>query len=217
MKPSMQDRGVAVLMGAEACHGPALANGLARAGFALAALPADTDAPSDPSRQSDGEVAVLVINAPVVRTGLAFDDITDAAFDAAMQEQVFDVVAAVQRMLPHMASGARMVLVGARGHLGAWGGAHRMAASAALVALVRSLALELAPAGIRVNLVAGDFVDAGAVETPDSEAIAHAVLFFADPHCGVSGESMLLDGNAALRMSESRRPANADRGASAST
>jgi NAD(P)-dependent dehydrogenase (short-subunit alcohol dehydrogenase family) len=68
------------------------------------------------------------------------------------------------------------------------------------------MALELAADGIRVNMVAAEFAqDRG--DTPRLRAgIAHAVEFLCAPELGLSGETLLIDGNAALRMSEARNP-----------
>jgi NAD(P)-dependent dehydrogenase (short-subunit alcohol dehydrogenase family) len=103
-----------------------------------------------------------------------------------------------------MRNGARIVFVGSRGHLGAWGGVHLMAAGAALVAMMRSMAMELAQEGIRVNMVAADFAhDRG--DTPTLRAaISHAVEFLCAAELGISGETLLIDGNASLRMGEAR-------------
>ena len=88
------------------------------------------------------------------------------------------------------------------------------AAKAALVGLTRSLAKELGPSGIRVNLVAGGLLqttDASAVTTDEvfefvrgitplqqtvtPEQFADAVLFFASPlSSSVTGQSLAVDG-----------------------
>ena len=88
------------------------------------------------------------------------------------------------------------------------------AAKAALVGLTRTLAKELGPSGIRVNLVAGGLLqttDASAVTTDEvfefvrgitplqqtvtPEQFADAVLFFASPlSSSVTGQSLAVDG-----------------------
>ena len=207
---------IAAMVGGQRCHGPAIAARLEHDGYAVLPLRGgDAAIDGQDGVPADTAVALLVVNVPVARAGLRFADIGDADFDAALQDQVFDTVATIQAVLPRMGAGSRIVLVGARGHLGAWGGAHHMAAGAALVALVRSLALELAPQGIRVNLVAADFVEADTTGTPASPAIARAVSYLGDADTGVSGETLLMDGNAGLRMSESRKPRTGPRDATA--
>ena len=77
---------------------------------------------------------------------------------------------------------------------------------AAATDLVATLALELAPEGIRINLVAASFEG----ESPDAaqaaRALARTVVFLSDPDLGLSGETLLQDDNAGLRMGESRQP-----------
>ena len=88
------------------------------------------------------------------------------------------------------------------------------AAKAALVGLTRTLAAEMGPHGVRVNLVAGGLLettDASAVTTPEvfayiaqatplrrtvtPEQFADAVLFFASPlSAAVTGQSLAVDG-----------------------
>jgi 3-oxoacyl-[acyl-carrier protein] reductase len=64
-------------------------------------------------------------------------------------------------LLPRMNAGGRMVLIGSRTALGAAGRSQYAAVKAALVGLARSWALELAPKGVTVNVIAP-----GATETP---------------------------------------------------
>ena len=64
-------------------------------------------------------------------------------------------------LLPRMTSGGRMVLIGSRTASGAAGRSQYAAVKAALVGMARSWALELAPKGITVNVIAP-----GATETP---------------------------------------------------
>ena len=151
------------------------------------------------------EVAALVINAPVTEANVAFDSITDAAFEGALADHLYDIVAVTQQVLPKMQRGGRIVNVGSRGHLGAWGGAHLMAASAAMAGMTRSMALELAADGISVNHVAAGFAGSS-WDTPESRrAVANTVCHLAAPNTGLVGETLIVDGGRSLRMSESRR------------
>ncbi|HBR1309428.1 TPA: SDR family oxidoreductase [Klebsiella quasipneumoniae subsp. quasipneumoniae] len=67
----------------------------------------------------------------------------------------------VNHFAPAMAPGGRVVLLGSRTSRGAAGRSQYTATKAALVALARSWAAELAPAGVTVNVVAP-----GATDTP---------------------------------------------------
>lgn len=191
-----------LLVGAMAPFGAEILNRMLDAGFDV--IQANDVALWRETSASRTELDVLIVNVPVTRTALPFDAVDDVAFEVAMQTQFFDVVQAAQAALPRMRTGARIVFVGSRGHLGAWGGVHLMAASAALVAMMRSMALELTPEGIRINMVAADFaLDRG--DTPTLRAaITHAVEFLCSAQLGVSGETLLIDGNASLRMGEAR-------------
>jgi NAD(P)-dependent dehydrogenase (short-subunit alcohol dehydrogenase family) len=64
-------------------------------------------------------------------------------------------------LLPRMTSGGRMVLIGSRTAAGAAGRSQYAAVKAALVGLARSWAIELAPKGVTINVIAP-----GATETP---------------------------------------------------
>ena len=151
------------------------------------------------------DVEVLVINAPVTEANRSFDSITDAEFDGALTEHLYDIVAVAQHVLPKMLRGGRIVNVGSRGHLGAWGGAHLMAASAAMAGMTRCMALELAADGISVNNVAAGFAGTS-WDTPENRRnVANTVCHLAAPNTGLVGETLIVDGGRSLRMSESRR------------
>ncbi|MFF1963260.1 hypothetical protein ACFVW5_06495 [Streptomyces sp. NPDC058232] len=104
--------------------------------------------------------------------------------------------------------GAAIVVIGSRDQLG-WGARPALAAAAgALASVTRSLALDLAPRGVSVNLVAG--VHSGdeprgllpdAVSAAD---IAEAVAFFADPRSRyITGQLMFCSGGSHLLSSMS--------------
>lgn len=151
------------------------------------------------------QIDLLMINVPLTLADTRFVDITDDQFAAAMHYFFFDVVAANQIAYPYLVNGARIVHVSSKGFLGAWGGAHTIAASAALVAYTRSLSLELTERDITVNTVAPDFVGSKWDQTNARTKVANAVAFFAAPNNGVSGETLLVDDGRSLRMTESRR------------
>lgn len=165
-----------------------------------------TDGTVVTSLPNEGSLDALVINLPVTRDGTRFADISDGQLAAALDAMVFEVVETVQTALPRLAPGARIVVVNARGHIGAWGGAHLMAASAALMGLVRAMALEFAPRGITCNALAPDFVGERWDTPVARREIAEAVVFLTRPGQSLlSGQTLLLDALRGLRMSEARQ------------
>lgn len=213
--------GSAVIFGAADAFGSEIAARLAADGYTVRGCAANGERPGDmppavtlhavdPESlktffSTIGMVDVLVINVPATARNTGFLDVSDAAFEDAMRHFLFRPVASAQAALPSMQAGARIVFVSSRGYLGAWGGAHLMAASAALVAMSRSMSLELAEKQIAVNLVAPDFIGSRWDQPASRRAVANAVSFLANPDTGVSGETLLVDGGRSLRMTESRR------------
>lgn len=151
-------------------------------------------------------IDALVTITPTTRSNLEFDDVTDEDFETALDAQLLAVVRTAQAVLPHLRPGGRIVHVGSRGHQGAWGGVHHMAASAALVAMTRSMALELEPEGFCVNLVASEFSHERRDTPRNRQAVAQAVSLLAAPDAGITGQCIVIDGLASLRMSEARKP-----------
>lgn len=121
----------------------------------------------------------------------------------------------VDRLIERLASGGRIVLIGSRTMQGAAGRSQYAATKAALVGLVRSWALELAPRSITVNLVAP-----GATETPmlrdpgragtpprlpplgryvQPEEVAGLTAFLLGPDAGaLTGQTLTVCGGASL-------------------
>lgn len=182
-----------LLLGADRPFGAELATRLAQEGSVV-------------TRWPEGAIDALVVNVPVVRDATRFGGITDAQMQAALDTMVFAVVEAVQRALPQLAPGARIVAVAARGHLGAWGGAHLMAANAALVGFIRSIALELSERGLRANLLAPDFAGERWDTAQARAEVAEGAAFLARAGMSlINGQTILLDGLRSMRLSESRR------------
>ncbi|WP_426778078.1 SDR family NAD(P)-dependent oxidoreductase [Klebsiella quasipneumoniae] len=76
----------------------------------------------------------------------------------------------VNHFAPAMAPGGRVVLLGSRTSRGAAGRSQYTATKAALVALARSWAAELAPAGVTVNVVAPGATDTPMLHQPGRES-----------------------------------------------
>jgi 3-oxoacyl-[acyl-carrier protein] reductase len=147
----------------------------------------------------------LIINRGAALTPTAFEAVTDDAFDAALEDSLLGVFDLIQDWVPRLADGAAIVVVTSRAYLGAWGAAPEAAASAALAGLCRTLALDLAPRGIRVNLAAADFVEVYASDPAGRIRVAEAVAWLASDRAGaVSGQIVLLDQGRGLQMREAQ-------------
>lgn len=185
---------IALVLGAERPFGAQIVERLRGAGFDLAA------------DGHEGPIDVLIVNVPVRPRDIRFRDVTDDDFRAALDDQLYQVVAAGQAAVARMTAGGSIVHVASRAHLGAWGGVQDMAAGAALVAMGRSMALELDARGIRVNTLEADFAG-DAWETPEAQAeIAAAVAWLAGPDsAGLSGETILVNRGRSLRMAQAAK------------
>jgi 3-oxoacyl-[acyl-carrier protein] reductase len=77
----------------------------------------------------------------------------------------------VDLLVPRMPDGGRIVLIGSRTAAGAAGRSQYAASKAALVAMVRSWAIELAPRGITANVVAPAATDTPMLRDPARSAM----------------------------------------------
>ncbi|MFM9927620.1 SDR family oxidoreductase [Variovorax sp. H27-G14] len=198
--------GTLLLVGSQQPLADSVRERLQRDGHHVIAVQGGDDAALQAALSAAPLIDALVTLTPTARANLAFDEIDDATFEAAVESQLLAVVRTAQAVLPRLREGGRIVHVGSRGHQGAWGGVHQMAASAGLAAMTRSMALELQPEGHCVNLVASEFSHERQDTPRNREAVTHAVSMLAAPRCGITGQCMVIDGLASMRMSEARRP-----------
>lgn len=162
-----------------------------------------------------GPVELLVNNAGISEQGL-FQDVTDEVWDRCMAVNLSGTRNAIRAVLPHMLHEKRGCIVNISSMWGLRGASCEVAYSctkAALIALTRSLALELAPSQIRVNCVAPGVIETDMVrvlgdetrlelkeQTPlgrlgRPEDIAHAVAFFASEQASfITGQVLTADG-----------------------
>ena len=176
---------------------------------------AAVDAMADAVRERFGTVTALVSNAGVAGQ-MQFQDVTEAQWDRYFNVNGKGAYNAIQAVLPdmlHAHAGAIVTVSSMWGLRGASCEVVYSATKAALIGLTRSLAMELAPSGIRVNCVAPGVVDTDMVqvlgqetllalaeETPlgrlgTPEDIAEAIAFFATERSGfITGQVLTADG-----------------------
>lgn len=162
-----------------------------------------------------GSVSLLVSNAGVAGQCL-FQDVSDEMWDRYFNVNVRGAFNCAQAVLPdmiHEKAGNIVTISSMWGLRGASCEVVYSATKAALIGLTKSLAMELAPSGIRVNCVAPgvvdtdmlsalprDVMDSLADMTPmgrlgKPEDIAGAVAFFASEEAGfITGQVLTADG-----------------------
>ncbi|WP_369392432.1 SDR family NAD(P)-dependent oxidoreductase [Streptomyces sp. CG1] len=172
----------------------------------------DIDQALDQAREHLGSLDLLYLNAGLPRPGLSIESTDEATFDALFNINVKGNFFILQKALPLLNEGASVVFtVGAAEGLGA----AMTAAKGALLPLVRSAAIELAPRRIRVNAVSpgvvntpvyskmgidadtiaswGEGVPLGRVGAPAD--VAEAVAFLAsDAASYITGDNLLVSG-----------------------
>ena len=165
--------------------------------------------------QTFGPVELVVNNAGVAGQSL-FQDISDEMWNRYLAVNLGGARNTIKAVLPHMISEKRGCIVNISSIWGQRGASCEVAyacTKAAIIALTRSLAMELAPSGIRVNCVAPgvintdmvqvlgqDTLDDLARETPlgrmgTPEDIAAAAAFLASERAGfITGQVLTVDG-----------------------
>ncbi len=238
----MTDSPVALVTGGSGGIGAAICRRLLEAGTEVVSL--QRTAPSwqhpklhavtvdlmDPeaTRRAAAELATrfrishVIHNAGVVRPDLV-EDVTLQDLDALVQLHLAAPLLLVQAALPGMkvAGFGRIVLLASRAVLGAPARTAYAATKAGLIGMARTWALELAPHGITVNVVAPgpiaetamlhEMVPAGsereaklAARIPvrrlgRPEDVARAVMFFAAPESGfITGQTLFVCGGASV-------------------
>ena len=163
-----------------------------------------------------GRLDVVVPNAAVYEPG-GLADISDEQWQRMQRINVDGVFFVVRAAVPHLqASGGNVVAVSSVSALrGDWGQFAYNATKGATKVMLQSLALDLGPSGVRVNLVAPALtvtrVTRGVVEQPgfaealanrvplvrpgQPEDVARAVLFLASPDAAyITGAVLPVDG-----------------------
>ena len=162
-----------------------------------------------------GPVTLLVNNAGVAGQA-QFQDISDEMWNRYLAVNLGGARNTIRAVLPHMLSEKRGAIVNISSIWGLRGASCEVAyacTKAAIIALTRSLAMELAPSGIRVNCVAPGVIDTDMVQVLGQETlrdlaeqtplgrlgrpedIAHAVAFLAsDKASFITGQVLGADG-----------------------
>jgi 3-oxoacyl-[acyl-carrier protein] reductase len=185
---------------------------------------AQVDALAATAAAAHGRIDAVVANAGVLRRA-PVEELTDAAWDDMLSVDLTGVLRTFRSCVPHLREGSAMVAVSsiAGGVYGWEDHAHYAAAKAGVLGLCRSLAVELAPRGIRVNAVIP-----GLIETPQSsdpvnslgpeglqragadipwgrvgqpEEVADVIRFLTSPAARyVTGQQLVVDGGLTVKM-----------------
>lgn len=200
----------------------AAAQGIGRGAFGVAcdvAEEAQVAAAMAETVARAGPIEVMVANAGVAGGPVPFLEMTAAAWDGIMAVNLRGaMLCALHAARPMAEAGRGAILfngsIAAQGRDGPW--SHYSASKAGLLALMRTMAVELAPRGVRVNAVSPGYVRTGmtlgggppaeaarrfdglarvpARRLVEPEEIARAFLFLAsDAASGVTGHDLVVD------------------------
>ncbi len=171
-----------------------------------------------------GRLDVAVANAGILREA-AFATMTDEQWDDILQVDLHGVMRTARAAARHLTAGGSITAISsiAGGIYGWQAHAHYATAKAGVLGLVRSLAVEYGPVGVRVNAIipglietpqssdpvnslgpdglvrAGGYIPAGRVGRP--EEVAEVVGFLSSSAASyVSGQSIVVDGALTVAM-----------------
>lgn len=118
--------------------------------------------------QSGGPITHLVSNAGIFTAGANIVDLPMTTWQRSLDVNLTSHLLVLQACLPYMGTGGSIVIMGSRNVLAPGPGAAAYScAKAAATQLARVAALELAPLGIRVNVVHPDAVFDTGIWTPE--------------------------------------------------
>ena len=160
-----------------------------------------------------GDIGVLINNAEPEFERLAFEEVGEPKLASMISHVAKSAFFATKAVVPGMKSrgGGRIINVSSAAPVrGMTGGSHYTAAKGALYSLTRSWAMEFAPHGITVNLVAADVGSGTAAEdgggaTPLGRPVTlpdvvDAVAFLAGPGSGmITGQEIIINGGFTLQ------------------
>lgn len=171
-----------------------------------------------------GRVDHVIANAGILRRA-EFSTMTDEEWDEVLQVDLHGVMRLARAAAPHLGAGGSIVAISsiAGGVYGWQEHAHYATAKAGVIGLIRSLAVEYGPRGIRANAIipglietpqsldpvnslgpdglarAGDTIPWGRVGRP--EEVSSVIAFLTSTDAGyVSGQSITVDGALTVAM-----------------
>jgi 3-oxoacyl-[acyl-carrier protein] reductase len=171
-----------------------------------------------------GRIDTAIANAGILRAA-PFGAMTDEQWNDVLQVDLHGVMRTARAAVPHLGAGGSIVAVSSiAGGVYGWGEhAHYATAKAGVIGLVRSLAVEFGPRGIRANGIipglietpqsldavnslgpqglraAGGYIPAGRVGRPEEVAAVVAFLV-SDAASYVNGQAIIVDGALTVAM-----------------
>lgn len=159
-------------------------------------------------------VGAVVHAAGILRVG-KLGELAEADGQAMWRLHVDAAIQLVEHAVPAMPDGGRVVLIGSRTSDGSAGRSRYAASKAALLGLARSWAIELAPRGITVNVVAPGATDTPMLADPNragvqpklppigrfvkpEEVAALTGFLLSEPAASITGQRIVVCGGASL-------------------
>jgi len=159
-------------------------------------------------------VTALVHAAGFMRTA-PLGEIDPADGDAMWAVHVRALTIFANALAPQMPPGGRILAIGSRTSAGAGGKSQYAACKAAVTALIRSWAIELAPRGVTANVIAPAATDTGMLSDPGRQGVApvtppigrfirpeeiaaYAAFILSPDADAITGQELLVCGGASL-------------------